>query len=81
MGAKDKLRDLDMETLSRALTLRTRFNAGIFPLGSGQAGHFKRLARLGLLHFVGWGRDIDGDAPSDVAVYELTDLGIRTAKP
>lgn len=70
-----KLRDADWSTLERAEDLRRRFDAGIFPVGAGSHGHFRRLERLGLLEFDAMGRDIDGEIERDVMVYRLTDAG------
>lgn len=75
-----RLSDKDRSTLSRALTLRTRFKAGIFPIGAGGHRHFAKLERLGLLAFDGYGRDIDGEVERDVACYQLTDAGVVAAK-
>lgn len=72
-----KLTEADISTLSRAQTLRDRFESGIFPTGSGQHRHFAKLERLGLLAFDGYGRDIDGMRDGDVAVYQLTDAALR----
>lgn len=77
---KERLTDRDRETLSRAAELRRRFQAGIFPRGGGQRAHFARLERLGMLRFVGWGRDIDGEVEADVMTYELTDAGAAAAE-
>lgn len=68
----DKLTDHDWSTLWRAHDLRARFDAGIFPIGGGGTKHFRRLERLGLLEFDGWGRDIDREVERDVLCYQLT---------
>lgn len=70
-----KLTDEQRSTLSRAETLERRFDSGIFPTGSGQHAHFRKLERMGLLAFDGWGRDIDGEVERDVACFRLTDAG------
>ncbi len=72
------LREADRETLARAATLK-RMGLGIFPRGSGQAAHFRRLCKLGLLVFDGMGRDEDCTIDTDVAVYKLTDKGAELA--
>lgn len=74
-----KLNPTDLATLRRAVDLRRRFDAGIFPRGSGQYAHFHRLVRLGLLAVTGWGRDIDGETERDVLVHKLTVLGESAA--
>ncbi len=71
-----KLTDADISTLSRAQTLRDRFEAGIFPTGAGQHRHFRKLEKRGLLAFDGWGNDIDGMRDGDVLVYQLTPAAI-----
>lgn len=71
----DELREADRRTLSRALDLEARFDAGIFPRGPGQHSHFRRLERLGLLEFKGWGRDIDLEVEDDVRLFRLTKAG------
>lgn len=65
----------DRGTLERAAELRRRFDAGIFPADIGQRSHFAKLVRRGLLEFETWGRDIDGEVESDVAIYRLTEAG------
>lgn len=74
-----KLTDKDHSTLEHAAYLRRKFDAGIFPTGAGQHSHFRRLARLGLLVFDGWGRDIDGEVEQDVMLYKLTEAGEQAA--
>lgn len=74
------LNETDLGTLRRAETLSRRFESGIFPTGSGQHRHFAKLERLGLLVFNGWGRDIDGERPDDVPVYELTPFAVLVLK-
>lgn len=64
----------DLGTLRRAAFLRRKFDAGIFASGAGSRSHMAKLERFGLLSVVGWGRDIDGESPDDVMVYELTAL-------
>lgn len=75
----DKLTVKDLATLRRAMDLETRFQAGIFPRGAGCSSHFRRLERLGLLEFRGWGRDIDLTVDDDVRLFHLTDAGRRAA--
>lgn len=65
----------DLATLRRAEFLHRKFNAGIGPRRGGQFAHYRKLERLGLLMFDGWGGDIDGEAEGDVLVYQLTDEG------
>lgn len=78
---KNGLTAEDLSTLSRALTLKDRFDdAGIFPIGAGQTAHFKRLCRLGLLEFDEYGRDIDGEVERDVPIYRLTEAGAVAAR-
>lgn len=67
-----KLTPADLETLHRAATLRKRFDAGIFPIGAGGHARFRKLERLGVSEFTGFGRDIDGEVDRDVPGYELT---------
>jgi hypothetical protein len=69
------LSEHDIGTLRRAEDLRRRFDAGIGPRVGGQFSHFRRMERLGLLEFDGWGRDVDGEVDRDVLVYQLTELG------
>lgn len=64
--------DRDDSTLRWAESLRRRFQSGIFWTGSGGMAHFAKLERMGLLEFVGYGRDIDGEIDRDVPVYNLT---------
>jgi hypothetical protein len=71
--------DADISTLQRALDLRNRFDAGIFPTGIGQRSHFGKLVRRGLLEFDAWGRDIDGLVERDVEIYKLTPAGKAAA--
>lgn len=80
-----KLTEKDIAVLQRALHLRKTFDCGIFPTGS-QYARFSKLERAGLLAFVGYGRDVDGDIERDVAVYMLTlagenALGVRPPAP
>lgn len=70
----------DRSTLSRALDLETRFDAGIFPSGAGQFAHYRRLEKLGLLREDGWGRDIDRQKEDDVLVFRLTEAGRARAR-
>lgn len=70
-----KLSQNDIDTLARADELERRFDAGIGPRRGGQFAHYRKLERLGLLEFVGLGRDIDGEVESDVLVYKLTAEG------
>lgn len=71
----------DNSTLDWAFDLETRFNAGIFPRGAGQASHYKKLCRLGMLEFTGeCGNDIDGEVDGELPIYKLTDAGRAYAK-
>jgi hypothetical protein len=84
-GATVKLTEKDNAVLGRALHLRKTFDCGIFPTGS-QHSRFGKLERAGLLAFVGWGRDVDGELARDVAVYMLTlagenALGVKPPEP
>jgi hypothetical protein len=74
-GAQLDLNARDIGTLQRAAYLHSRFDAGIGPRVGGQFAHYRRMERLGLLTFDGWGRDIDGEVERDVLVYQLTELG------
>lgn len=71
-----KLRESDLDTLRHARWLQRTFDAGIFPRGSGQHAHFRRLERLGLLRFDAWGRDIDRVVDEDVPIFRLTVEGL-----
>lgn len=74
-GTQLDLRESDIGTLMRAEDLHRRFDAGIGPRFGGQFAHYRKMERLGLLAFEGWGSDIDGEAERDVKVYQLTELG------
>jgi len=66
----------DIATLAFALNMDQRFQAGIFPRDGGQASHYKRLERFGMLEFNGeFGRDLDGEVERDVPLYQLTAQG------
>lgn len=69
-----KLTQKDKAVLDRALHLRRNFDCGIFPTGA-QHSRFAKLERAGLLSFLGYGRDVDGEIERDVAVYMLTVAG------
>ena len=81
MTDKPNLTEMDRDTLSRALLLETRFEAGIFPSGSGQYRHFRKLKKMGLLEWVGMGPDIDGEFENERDIYKLTDRGKELAEP
>lgn len=74
-GTQLDLSENDIGTLQHAEYLNSRFDAGIGPRIGGQFAHYRRMERLGLLTFDGWGRDIDGEVERDVLVYQLTELG------
>jgi hypothetical protein len=65
----------DLSTLRRAAYLHRAFDCGIGPRRGGQFAHYRKMERIGLLAFDGWGRDIDGECERDVLVYQLTDKG------
>jgi hypothetical protein len=66
-------------TMIRALDLKRRFVAGIFPNNGTQQTMYKRLETAGLLKFVGYGHDIDGEKDGEVPVWELTRQGEKVA--
>lgn len=76
-GESLRLSHSDLSTLERAAYLRRKFDAGIGPRRGGQFAHYRRMERLGLLEFDGWGSDIDGEVDADVLVYQLTDKGSK----
>jgi hypothetical protein len=59
--AKSKFTRRQRDFLVRALVLKERFAAGIFPDKGPQLLLLKRLEARGLLRFVGYGHDIDGE--------------------
>lgn len=73
--ARESVTSATWRTLARALDLEDRFQAGIFPSGSGQWQHFRRLVAAGLLAEEGYGNDIDGDIDQEVLVFRLTPEG------
>ena len=72
---KPKALDIDIDVLHRCQSLQDRHGAcGIFPRGA-QHRQFKRMEREGLLKFVDWGVDIDGDDDKERPIYEITMAG------
>ena len=62
-----------------AESVKNRFASGIFPNTSSQQSMYKRLEVAGLLKFVGYGHDIDGEKDGEVPVWELTMRGEKLA--
>jgi hypothetical protein len=69
------LSQVDINTLIRCAWLERKFDAGIYPATIGDHSHFRKLVRMGLLEFTGWGRDIDGERESDVPLHRMTPDG------
>lgn len=72
-----KLRAKDIDTCRRALMARERGTLAIYPVGSGQLAHFRRLVQLDLMRFVEHGRD---DFGRMVEMFALTPKGAETAE-
>lgn len=71
------LRAKDIDTCRRALIARERGTPAIYPVGSCQLAHFRRLVQLDLMRFVEHGRD---DFGRMVEMFALTPKGDETAK-
>jgi len=61
--------------LTRALDLETRFDAGIFADDAGSWSRMRALERRGLLRFIDYGMDIDGEHDRELPIWRLTDAG------
>lgn len=65
-----------LDILERAWDLHARFQAGHYAVGP-QIQSMNVLTKAGLLFFVGWGRDIDGERDGDVRIWRLTKAGVQ----
>ena len=72
-----RLTDAQVGILKRAQWLQDSYKcAGYFPRG-GAYRAVRALEKLGLMRFVGDGRDVDGEVENDVPIWEITNRGRR----